>query len=109
MQCIYCKNTIDDSNCSVEHVFPRSFGCPDTWTIDCVCRKCNNELGGTIERRLSGDSMEGLWRLQRLGSRSKKPIKQERIKIRVPEEERYGEVRGIILYADFSHICLPKL
>jgi hypothetical protein len=104
MQCIYCKDAIDDNNSSVEHVFPRSFGCPDTWTIDCVCRKCNNELGGTIERRLAGDSMEGLWRLQRLGSRSKKPIKQERIKIRVSDEERYGEFKGIILYADFSQV-----
>lgn len=104
MQCIYCKNVIDNSNSSVEHVFPQSFGCPDSWTIDCVCRNCNNELGGTIERRLAGDSMEGLWRLQRLGSRSKKPIRQERIKIRIPNEERYGEFRGIILYADFSQM-----
>lgn len=37
MQCIYCKNTIDDSNGSVEHVFLRSFGCPDAWTIEIVC------------------------------------------------------------------------
>ena len=104
MKCIYCKNDIDDKNRSTEHVFPQSLGCPDDWTIDCVCRNCNNELGGTIERRLAGDSMEGLWRLQKIGSRSKKPIKQERIKIHIPDEERYGEFRGIILYADFSQM-----
>jgi len=102
MQCIYCKNTIDGSNASVEHVFPQAFGYPNDWTIDCVCRKCNNEFGGSIERYLAGDSIEGLWRLQKIGSRSKKPIRQTRIKIRIPNEDRYGEFRGVILYADFA-------
>lgn len=104
MVCIYCKNEIASNNMSTEHVFPQSFGCPDDWTIDCVCRNCNNELGGTIERRLAGDSMEGLWRLQKIGSRSKKPIKHERIKIQIPDEGSYGEFRGIILFADFSQM-----
>jgi len=104
MVCIYCKKNIDAENRSTEHVFPQSFGCPDDWTIDCVCKNCNNELGGTIERRLAGDSMEGLWRLQKIGSRSKKPIRQTRIKIHVPDEDRYGEFRGLILYADFSQM-----
>jgi len=102
MICIYCKNEINTKNVSLEHVFPDSFGCPDNWTIDCVCRKCNNEFGGTIERYLAGDSIEGLWRLQKIGSRSKKPIRQTRIKIHIPNEDRYGEFRGIILYADFA-------
>jgi len=87
---------------STEHVFPQSFGCPDDWTIDCVCRNCNNEFGGNIERYLAGDSIEGLWRLQKIGSRSKRPIRQTRIKIHVPDENRYGEFRSLILYADFS-------
>lgn len=84
MTCIYCKKDIDDKNRSTEYVFPQSFGCPDDWTINCVCRKCNNDFGGTLERYLAGDSIEGLWRLQKIGSRSKKPIKQTRVKIRIP-------------------------
>jgi len=104
MVCIYCKKNIDAKNRSTEHVFPQSFGCPDDWTIDCVCKSCNNELGGTIERRLASDSMEGLWRLQKIGSRSKKPIRQTRIKIHIPDEDRYGEFRGLTLYADFSQM-----
>jgi hypothetical protein len=104
MVCIYCKKNIDAKNRSTEHVFPQSFGCLDDWTIDCVCKSCNNELGGTIERRLASDSMEGLWRLQKIGSRSKKPIRQTRIKINIPDEDRYGEFRGLILYADFSQM-----
>jgi len=104
MLCIYCKNEINVANASVEHVFPSAFGCPDDWVLDCVCRNCNNEFGSTIERYLAGDSIEGLWRLQKIGSRSKKPIRQTRIKIHIPDEERYGEFRGIILYADFAQM-----
>lgn len=104
MRCIYCKNDITEVNKSTEHVFPEAFGCPDSWTLDCVCRDCNNEFGRSIERYLAGDSIEGLWRLQKIGSRSKKPIKQTRIKIHAPDENRYGEFRGIILYADFSQM-----
>ncbi len=96
MNCIYCKKDIKEDNKSTEHIFPKSFGCPDTWTIDCVCMDCNNEFGKTIERYLAGDSIEGLRRLQKLGSRSKKPIKQTRLKINIPDEDRYGEFRGAI-------------
>lgn len=102
MICIYCKNEIKAENASIEHVFPQAFGCPDDWTINCVCRTCNNEFGKSLERYLAGDSIEGLWRLQKLGSRSKKPIRQTRIKIHLPNEDRYGEFRGIIIYADFA-------
>jgi len=41
---------------------------------------------------------------KKLGSRSKKPIRQTRIKIHLPNEDRYGEFRGIILYADFAQM-----
>jgi hypothetical protein len=104
MICIYCKKEIPAESASIEHVFPRSFGCPNDWILDCVCRGCNNEFGGTIERYLAGDSIEGLWRLQKIGSRSKMPIRQTRLKIRIPNENRYGEFKGVTLYADFTQI-----
>jgi hypothetical protein len=102
MKCIYCKDDITETNKSEEHVFPESFGCPNNWTMDCVCIKCNNDFGKTIERYLAGDSIAGLWRLQKIGSRSKKPVKQTRIKINIPNEEKYGEFIGAIVYFDFS-------
>lgn len=102
MNCIYCKNEIIGDNQSDEHVFPKAFGCPDDWILNCVCQKCNNYFGGTIERYLAGDSIEGLWRLQKIGSHSKKHILQTRIKINVPDEKQYDEFRGAILFADFA-------
>lgn len=102
MRCIYCKKDIKEDNKSHEHVFPRSFGCPDSWAMDCVCIGCNNEFGRTIERYLASDSIEGLWRLQKLGSLSKKPIRQTRIQLNIPDEYKYGEFRGAIVYVDFS-------
>lgn len=104
MECIYCKQEIVGNNSSDEHVFPQSFGCPDSWVLDCVCRGCNVSLGATIDRQLAGNSIEGIWRLQKIGSRSKKPIRQTRIKINIPDEERFGDFKGIILFADFSQI-----
>ncbi|MBI3618383.1 MAG: hypothetical protein HY210_09295 [Candidatus Omnitrophica bacterium] len=104
MVCIYCKNEINSKNKSNEHVFPSAFGCPDDWIIDCVCRGCNNAFGGTMERYLAGDSIEGLWRLQKIGSRSQRPIRQARIKIHIPDENIYGEFKGVILYADFAQM-----
>lgn len=102
MNCIYCKNPIKEKNSSEEHVFPQSFGCPDSWTMDCVCTECNNGFGRSIERFLAGDSVEGLWRLQKIGSRSKKPIRQTRLKINIPNEDKYGKFKGAIVYSDFS-------
>lgn len=102
MRCIYCKEIINERNMSEEHVFPDAFGCPNSWVLDCVCRKCNNELGGTIDRFLASDSLEGLWRLQKIGSKSKKKIRQLRIKISLPDEGKYLGFGGVIAYADFS-------
>ncbi|MBF0522216.1 MAG: hypothetical protein HQL24_04070 [Candidatus Omnitrophica bacterium] len=101
MKCLYCKEEIIKDNSSEEHVFPKAFGCPDNWVLDCVCRNCNVELGATIDRQLAGNSIEGIWRLQKIGSRSKKPIRQNRIRINIPDEDRFGEFRGVILFADF--------
>lgn len=104
MKCIYCKNNITEDNKSIEHVFPESFGCPDNWILDCVCKDCNNEFGRSMERYLAGDSLGGLWRLQKIGSRSKKPIRHIRIKMHIPDEDRYGDFRGLILYGDFAQM-----
>lgn len=102
MNCIYCNNPITQNNNSEEHVFPQSFGCPDSWTMNCVCIECNIGFGKSIERFLAGDSLEGLWRLQKIGSRSKKPIRQTRLKIHIPSEDKYGEFKGAVVYCDFS-------
>lgn len=102
MNCVYCKNPITQNNTSEEHVFPQSFGCPDSWTMDCVCIECNIGFGKSIERFLAGDSLEGLWRLQKIGSRSKKPIRRTRLKIHIPNEDKYGEFKGAVVYCDFS-------
>ena len=102
MNCIYCKNPIAEKNSSEEHVFPQSFGCPDSWTMDCVCTECNTSFGRSIERFLAGDSLEGLWRLQKIGSRSGKPIRQIGLRINIPNEDKYGDFNGVIVYFDFS-------
>jgi len=102
MKCIYCKNEIKETERSREHIFPESFGCPDSWVLDCVCKNCNNELGGTVERFLAGDSLECLRRLKYIGSRSGKSINQERLKINIPKEDKYGVFAGATVYTDFS-------
>lgn len=104
MICIYCRNTITETNSSIEHVFPESFGCPASFGIKCVCRKCNNELGGTVDRVLAGDCMEGLWRLQNIGSKSKKYIKQARVKLNVPDEKKFSMFAGAVVFVDFTKI-----
>lgn len=103
MNCIYCKNLITDENSSEEHVFPKSFGCPDHWVLDCVCRRrCNETFGGSIDRWLAGDSLEGIKRMQRLGSRSGQRIRPKRLKLHILKEDRYGDFQGAIVWIDFS-------
>lgn len=104
MKCIYCKSGITEFNKSKEHVFPKAFGCPDNWVLDCVCRDCNNKFGRKLERYLASDSLEGMWRLRVLGSRSKKPIRQTRIKINIPKESKYGAFKGAMVFADFANV-----
>lgn len=110
MNCIYCKQKIiTGSNNSVEHVFPDSFGCPDDWTLDCVCRKCNNTLGGTIERWIAGESPEAMLRLAYIGSKSGKPIKQLRLQINIPNKLEFADFQGVRLEIDFKigELLLP--
>ncbi len=103
MKCIYCKNEITNPKNPPEHVFPQSFDCPDSFVLDCVCQLCNNEFGRTIDRVLASDSLEGLWRLQRIGSRSGKPVSQQRVALKIPEETHYEPFAGATVYADFGH------
>lgn len=101
MKCIYCLREFERSAYyPKEHVFPKAFGCPDNWTLECVCAECNNLLGGGIEKYLAKDSIEGLIRHQRLGWRSKRSIQQRRLKLQIPKEPQYGKFQGAILYPD---------
>lgn len=104
MRCIYCMSEILKENASEEHVFPKAFGCPERWYIECVCKDCNVKLGETIDRVLASDSLMGLWRLKRIGSRSKKHVNQKRTKINLPDNEKYGVYAGAIIYVDFTAI-----
>lgn len=104
MICIYCKTTINPGNSSVEHVFPRSFSCPNDWVLDCVCAGCNNEFGRTIDRWLATDSIETVKRLQKFGSKSGKRVRMKRLVIYIPTEEKYGMFRGAKLWLDFTRI-----
>lgn len=105
MRCIYCKSKTPDYEHDYigDHVFPKSFGCPNSWTLKCVCQECNNTLGGTIDRYLASDSIEGLWRLEHLGSKSGKEVRQKRIEIRVSEEGVPSEVTETRVWMDFKN------
>lgn len=100
--CIYCKSEITPQTESIEHVFPESFGCPDDWTLDCVCEPCNNRFGGSIEKWLASDSMESVPRLKLLGSQSGKNVRSRRMRLAVPHEAEYGDFQGAIFERDFK-------
>lgn len=102
MKCIYCKAEITLETQSIEHVFPAAFGCPNDWTLDCVCEKCNNALGVTIENWLANDSIEGVFRLRTLGSRSGQKVREKRFRVRIPLDEKYGDFQGAIMEKDYE-------
>ncbi len=102
MKCIYCKTEITLETQSIEHVFPAAFGCPDDWTLDCVCKKCNNALGVTIENWLANDSLEGVFRLRTLGSRSGQKVRAKRFRVRIPLDKKYGGFQGAIMEKDYE-------
>lgn len=99
-RCIYCKCEITEANKSIEHVFPAAFGCPDTWVLDCVCGPCNNRLGTTIENWLANDSLEGVFRLRAIGSKSGQKVRAKRFRVRIPLKEKYGGFQGAIMEKD---------
>lgn len=110
MKCIYCKTDINNTNASIEHVFPQSFGCTDEWVLDCVCEPCNNNLGGTIDRWLATDSLEAVRRMQIYGSKSGNRVRLKRLYIHLPEEEKYKQFQGANIWLDYdkkNNIVVP--
>ncbi len=104
-KCIYCKNNITrGKNHSLEHIFPESFGCPKELTINCVCRSCNNKLGGTIDRYLSFDSLEGDKRWRTRGSEYTKDLEHYKRLVRtIPYEEQSGDFQGVKIIIDLKN------
>lgn len=102
--CIYCKSEITKDIESIEHTFPHSFGCPDNWVLDCVCKPCNNTLGHTIEKWLAGDSLEAVLRLRHIGSQSGERLRPKRFQVNIPYEERYGGFAGAIMEKNYTSI-----
>ena len=44
--CVYCGNSYDLSQLSIDHVHPRSRGGKDTLSnVVCACKKCNQDKG----------------------------------------------------------------
>jgi hypothetical protein len=105
MRCIYCKSEIPEYDYDYigDHVFPKAFGCPENWTLTCVCQQCNVRFGGTIDRYLASDSREGVWRLEKLGSKSGKEVRQKRIEILVSKEGVPSEIGGTHVWMDFKN------
>lgn len=104
MICIYCKNEITDGLISDEHIFPKSFGCPDSWVLNCVCKICNNKFGRSIDQWLAGDSLEGVRRLKDLGSRSGSILQPRRLRLTIPKEPKFGYFQGAIVYPDYKTV-----
>ena len=59
--CIYCLEQKEASDFNVEHVLPQAFGkFENNVTLDCVCARCNQSLGDSVDRKLARDTVEGL-------------------------------------------------
>lgn len=93
----------------MEHVIPRSFGCPNSLQINCVCEECNSFFGRTIDRVLAYDSRESVLRLELLKSgrrnKSRFLVKQSRVSQRIPLERKFGDFAGLYV----EPIAGPKL
>ena len=55
MKCIFCDTRINDSNKSEEHIVPKFLG--GKFTIDIVCKSCNNDIGKNFEQKMSEDPL----------------------------------------------------
>lgn len=47
-KCIICFENKNDDEFSEEHIIPKAFG-NNKLKIDCVCKKCNNQMGSEID------------------------------------------------------------
>ena len=64
--CVYCGNTYDLSQLSIDHVQPRSMGGKDILSnVVCACKKCNQDKG-------SSDWLP--WMRQRFGITSREKL-----------------------------------
>lgn len=83
--CIYCKNPVLER--SQEHVIPQWFGTfgTDTWTLDCVCKNCNNNFS-KIEINLLRDSLEWVSRYSLSKKYSSRQNKNQNIQFIIPND-----------------------
>lgn len=105
MNCIYCKTRIvKGKNDSDEHIFPDSFGCPSGLIINCVCRKCNNDLGGKIDRFLAYETHEADKRIRIYKRKTSGSISYyKRLKRGFPYETEYGDFQGVKIDVNFNN------
>jgi hypothetical protein len=59
--CIYCLEKKAEDQFNREHVIPEAFGkFENNLVLDCVCTKCNQHFGDTVDLKLARDSIEGI-------------------------------------------------
>ncbi len=111
-QCIYCKRTNVQLN--REHVIPEAFGSYGVETMvlsnNAVCKDCNSRLGGEIDQILNRDSYEALIRANSVarGQGNGERFSPRRFSIFIPDEERFGILRGARMTIDWN-TKRPKL
>lgn len=97
-RCIYCLQTKQLTEFNTEHVLPRAFGAfDDALTLvaqrgPAVCIACNSYFGQTLDRILTRDSIEAMFRLQ-AGLKSPKELHDlfaKRVRIRLPGTASWG-------------------
>lgn len=68
-RCIICGTEKDDGEFNIEHVIPESAG--SSFTIDNVCKECNNHLGRTVDKKFLENSLIKLY-LSKFNIKNKK-------------------------------------
>ncbi|WP_304094345.1 HNH endonuclease [Methanobrevibacter ruminantium] len=68
-KCIICGTEKDDAEFNIEHVIPESAG--SSFTIDNVCKECNNHLGRTVDKKFLENSLIKLY-LSKFNIKNKK-------------------------------------
>lgn len=105
-ECIYCRVTKPTALFNVEHVIPKAFGTfgPDTFTLDCVCKECNDYFGKNLEGFFNRGSFEGYERYRKgLKSFTKAHELNNRILFRID----YGKYRQIAVKLRSSNDSEP--
>lgn len=68
-KCIICGTEKHDAEFNIEHVIPESAG--SSFTIDNVCKECNNHLGRTVDKKFLENSLIKLY-LSKFNIKNKK-------------------------------------